>query len=334
MASVNADVVDGGQCNPGSRDSIITHSHGDSIHKLPCVINDPDADRPADLAVLVLGPEIQGDMMTPQLLSLRPAIRRDAPVSNQPAKKPSGVALACTHTINHQDRAPDSQVVSADAAYHDVWFIRSGILRLQRHAYDGRRQILSLFLPGEIVGFEGGLRAGVSVETATASGLCRLNRRIFTRMVDQDADLRAALTRQKQDQRDRLHWLTWSLGALSAEERLCALLALSGRLMPHEPSLLMRLPRQDIADLLGTTVESINLILQKLTDSGVIQTTAPALIRVRDWERLIEIGRIGGHLDKMAADGAKPFDIAGLIGSLAGQSACSRCAQSGRLTQI
>jgi CRP/FNR family transcriptional regulator len=124
-------------------------------------------------------------------------------------------------------------------------------------------------------------------------------------MVKQNDALRAELFRQKQDQLDRLHWLTWSLGALTAEERLCAFLALSSKFMPYQQLpdgtsiLSVCLPRKDIADLLGTTVESISRIVHKLSDTRIIQIKDPVHFRIRDLNKLIEIGRIDGIFDKM-----------------------------------
>jgi CRP/FNR family transcriptional regulator len=218
---------------------------------------------------------------------------------------PLGGTLACGDARHREDRARDEVVISGGAHSQDVWFIRSGILRVQRHSLEGRRQILSLFFPGEIVGFEGEFRDGITVETATQCGLCRIDRRKFDSMVDQNDALRAELFRQKQDQLDRLHWLTWSLGALGPEERLSAFLALCSKIMPYQPLpdgtgvLSVTLPRRDIADLLGTTVESISRGAHKLADSGVIEIRDPACFRVLDLRRLIELGRIDGLFDRL-----------------------------------
>lgn len=258
--------------------------------------------------------------MKHQLVTLRDAANRGhIPVSPLTYDKvsrlrcglPLGKTMACGDPRHREDRAPDSEVISGGARSPHVWFIRSGILRLQRHAYDGRRQILSLFLPGEIVGFEGEVRDGTSVETATQSGLCRIDRNRFDGMVHQNDTLRAELLRQKQDQLDRLHWLTWSLGALGPEERLCAFLALSSTFMPYQPLadgtavLSMHLPRKDVADLLGTTVESICRILHKLSKAGVIEIRDPAHFRFLDRAKLIELGQIEGLFDRISVGFAR-----------------------------
>jgi len=218
---------------------------------------------------------------------------------------PLGKSMLCGNASHREGRAPDSEIITGGASSHDVWFIRSGILRLQRYGYDGRRHILSLFLPGEIVGFEGEFRKGVGVETVTQSGLCRINRRMFDTMLNDNDELRAEIFRQKQDQLDRLHWLTWSLGALSPEERYCAFLALSTRYMPYQTVsdgsavLTMQLPRVDIADLLGTTVETLCRINRKLSEAGVIEIKDPTHFRIPDLHRLTSLGRIDGTFDRM-----------------------------------
>ncbi|MBC7478022.1 MAG: Crp/Fnr family transcriptional regulator [Pseudorhodobacter sp.] len=196
-------------------------------------------------------------------------------------------------------------MIAGGVPSRDVWFVRSGILRLQRYSSDGRRQILSLFLPGEIVGFEGEFREGLSVETVTQSSLCRIDRRKFDMMLNRNDDLRAELYRQKQDQLDRLHWLTWSLGALAPEQRFCAFLTLSTHFMPYQALpdgtaiLSVQLPRTDIADLLGTTVETICRITRKLSESGAIEIYTPSQFRIVDLKQLAALGRMEGGFETM-----------------------------------
>jgi len=214
--------------------------------------------------------------------------------------------MACGNLRHREDVVPGTEVISGSARNSDAWFIRTGILRLQRNSYDGRRQILSLFLPGEIVGNEDRFREGVSVETVTQSGLCRIDRHRFGMMLSQNDALRAEIFRQKQDQLDRLHWLTWSLGALGPDERLCAFLALSTKFMPYlafpdgTGLLSMQLPRKDVADLLATTVESVSRIVHRLSETGIIDIHDPAHFRLLDMKKLIALGQIEGFLDKMS----------------------------------
>lgn len=254
---------------------------------------------------------------------------------------PLGRAMVCGNARHREVREPDCEAISGGAKSHDVWLIRSGILRLQRHAYDGRRKILSLFFPGEIVGFDREFREGVTVETATRSDLCRIDRRWFDAMVSQNDSLRAELFRQKQDQLDRLYWLTWSLGALGPEERLSALLAWSTKIMPYQPLpdgtgvLSMQLPRRDIADLLGTTVESICRIAHKLANTGIIEIRSPVHFRILDLPGLIALGKIHRHFGKMCGNLAiRSGQLEGLLEGWSENSACFCGRGPGTLTAV
>lgn len=218
---------------------------------------------------------------------------------------PLCLPMICDGTRHREDLAPDSEVISGGEPVQDMWFLKTGILRLLRYSYDGRRQILSLFFPGEVVGYDGQLREGLSIETVTQSSLCRIDRCKFDTMLNNNRAFRVDLLRQKQDQLDRLHWLTWSLGALGPEERLCAFLALSSKYMPYKPLpdgtgvLSMLLPRKDVSDLLATSVETISRTIHKLSKTGVIEIRDPSQFRVLDLKKLIELGHIDGIFEKM-----------------------------------
>jgi CRP-like cAMP-binding protein len=219
---------------------------------------------------------------------------------------PLGTPMLCGDARHRANLVPNSEVISGSRPGHDVWFVRTGILRLQRYAYDGRRQVMSLYLPGEIVGYESQFREGVSVETVTESGLCRIDRRKFDLFLGENRNLRDDFFRQQQDQLDRLHWLTWSLGALSPEARLSAFLALSSRFMPFKPLpdgtgvLSMVMPRADIADLLATTVESISRIIRRLAETDVVEIKDPSHLRILDLTKLKDLGQIDGIFDRLS----------------------------------
>ncbi|MBA3909598.1 MAG: hypothetical protein C0524_06850 [Rhodobacter sp.] len=196
-----------------------------------------------------------------------------------------------------------SVVLSGEAPSRHVWFVRSGILRLQRYGYTGRRQVLSLILPGETIGYEAQLREGMSVDAATPCNVCRIDKRDFDLMLERDSDLRKDFLLQQQRQLDRLLWLTWSIGALRPDERFSAFLVLASRFMPYQVQpdgsgiLSMRLSRPDIADLLSTTVETISRITHRLAHTGIIEIVDPANFRIRDMKKLSKLGRIGSGFD-------------------------------------
>lgn len=227
------------------------------------------------------------------------------------------------------DIEPDSEIISDDSPNRHVWFVRSGVLRLQRYGYNGRRQVLSLILPGETIGYESELRDGMSVEAATSCSVCRIDKREFDQMLDRDGDLRKDFLRQQQNQLDRLLWLTWSIGGLRPDERFSAFLALACRFMPFQAQpdgssiLSMQLSRPDIADLLSTTVETISRITHRLARTGIIEIVDPANFRILDMKKLCRLGRIGSDLEGFPK-GPDPLNtrlnvLMGLVGDQAGR---------------
>lgn len=176
-----------------------------------------------------------------------------------------------------------------------VGVLLSGYMRYQRYGIDGRRQILCLMHPGDIVGDPQDIADGYSLETATEATICRFDRRSFERLVQSRPDLARSVYRQRSVRLDKLRWLTWSLGALSAEERLCAFLVQATTHMPFVPegnggTLTMLVPRRDIADLLATTVESISRTTQKLAAAGILDIRSPVRFRIPDLQRLASLG--------------------------------------------
>lgn len=195
--------------------------------------------------------------------------------------------------------APGTAIQATGTSGGAVWFVQSGLLRMQRHSVDGRRQILSLSLPGEIVGYDAPQRDGICIEAVTPANLCRIDRQAFDAALQGDPALPGDFIRQQQQQLDRILWLTWAIGALKPDERFSAFLAFATRFMPYQPLgdgtgvLSMQLPRLDIADLLATTGESICRIVHRFAEMGILEIRDPTHFRILDRDRLVSLGRIG-----------------------------------------
>jgi CRP/FNR family transcriptional regulator len=197
------------------------------------------------------------------------------------------------HILWHDDDGPSLIGVPLD-----------GVLRFERCTSNGRRQILNLFLPGELTGWERQGRSGYTIETATPVTLCRFDPALFDRIMAEDRGLRAAVYRQSDARLERLRWLTWALGALTPEERAAAFLVIGSQFMPFNPDqrggglLDVTVSRRDMADLLATTSESICRILKGLERDGVITLDDPRRIRLHSLSELAERGRVARALDR------------------------------------
>ena len=221
------------------------------------------------------------------------------------------------------DLQADTELSATDNPSQYVWFVRSGVIRLQRYGYDGRRQLLSLTFAGEIAGYETQLRDGMSVAAATPCRVCRFEKREFDALLRDEPELRKDFFLQQQAQLDLLLWLTWSIGALRPDERFSAFLALLTRLMPYQPLpdgtglLSIPLPRIDIADLLATTVETISRITHRMAEDGIIEIRDPLHFRILNMQRLIQFGQIERFIEGFHSPSAKMNRLNSLMGFLA-----------------
>ncbi|MCE6960654.1 Crp/Fnr family transcriptional regulator [Cereibacter sphaeroides] len=198
---------------------------------------------------------------------------------------------------------------------HHVWLVRSGILRVQRMGVDGKRQILALLLPGDLVGDEFQGRRGLSIETCTEATLSQMRLTDFRAAMEASAELRRACLLGRMVHLERMRWLTWILGALKPEERLCAFLSIGGgRILGRQPQpdgseiVAVPLSRQDLSDLLGITVESISRILHRLQDDGILRILDPARFRIWDAGPLLKKGGVDADFGTAALGGADVGD--------------------------
>ncbi len=200
----------------------------------------------------------------------------------------------------------DEVLVAEGNDIRSVWLLESGILRVQRIGLEGRRQILNLLLPGDLLGTDLQGRQGLSVEACTEARLLEVPMADLIQTVRHNPELRRAVHEANLVHLERMRWLTWMLGALKPEERICAFLALAGRLLSPEQQpdgsriVTNPLSRQDLSDLLGMTVESISRIIHRLEDQGVIEILSPTRFRIRNLARLLGKGGVTQDLSALA----------------------------------
>lgn len=206
--------------------------------------------------------------------------------------------------VAHQFNA-NQTVWDGEHAPRFVGIVLSGYLRLQRYGFDGRRQIISLLKRGDVIGGLGRSQQDFSVEAASDAVICKIERRVFERLMEQDRALQRAVYDVHVANLEELRWLTWSLGGLTADERLTAFLVMATTYMPYQPQpdgssiLTVDVPRHDIADLLGTSVESISRISKRLEKAGAIEIISARHFRIPDLKALIKLGCLEGTFDRM-----------------------------------
>jgi CRP/FNR family nitrogen fixation transcriptional regulator len=157
-----------------------------------------------------------------------------------------------------------------------------GAVRTTKMMEDGRRQIGAFYGPGDFFGLEAGEEHSFSAEAISSSVVRLAKRSAIVAMTARDTSLAAELwsetARSLRIAQD--HMLL--LGRKTAEERLASfLLSLAGT--PPDGQIVVELPmsRQDIADYLGLTIETVSRTFTRLEETATIELPSSRRIVVR-----------------------------------------------------
>lgn len=179
---------------------------------------------------------------------------------------------------------PDkSTLLMQDDPAASVYNITEGTVRLYKLLSDGRRQIVGFLLPGDFMGLSLGERYAFSADAIEPVTACRFNRLAFSALIDEKPHLlrrlHAAATHELTVAQDHMILL----GRRGAEEKVAGfLVSLRNRLRRlGRGSVTVPLPmtRQDIADYLGLTIETVSRMITKLSRDRLLMVV-PGGVRI------------------------------------------------------
>lgn len=168
-----------------------------------------------------------------------------------------------------------------------------GVLKLIASTADGHDLTLGILYPSDFIGRPFGRRSNHSVVALSEAQVCTFPRSAFDRFAEEHPDLEHKLLERTLTELDRSRdWLVL-LGRKSARERLAAFLVDMARRLGEIDefgNVRFELPfgRQDIADLLGLTIETVSRQITKLREDRVIATPDRRGIIVLDREWLVD----------------------------------------------
>lgn len=166
--------------------------------------------------------------------------------------------------------------------------IVSGAVRLSRMTEDGRRHIVGFRGAGEFVGFEWEHEYALSAEAVRDVVAIRYMRARVDRMMEQRADVRESVVSLIRNELRSAHEHLITLGCQSARQRVANfLLQLGQRSKASDGDTIeIELGRQDMADYLGLTLETISRTLSEFKRVGAIALPKRRQIIVRNRAKL------------------------------------------------
>lgn len=175
----------------------------------------------------------------------------------------------------------------------------SGVVKLSKTLPDGRQQVIGLLFAPDFIGRVYNDTNPYFAETATDSEICAFPRRQFEALLVEFPGLEHRLLKHTLAALDSARDWMVLLGRKTAEEKVASFLTLlAERSMitgcHHEPEAMnasfeLPLTRNDIADYLGLTVETVSRQITRLKSSGVIKLIDNRHLEVPDVERLRDL---------------------------------------------
>jgi len=153
-----------------------------------------------------------------------------------------------------------------------------GVIRLYKLLPDGRRQIVGFALPGDFLGMTTGDRHGVGADAIGPVTVCRIARAPFVRFSADKLKLLHRINELVVQELHRARDHMVLLGRRSAEEKVATFLVdwrdRLAELGGAADIVLLPMSRQDIADYLGLTIETVSRTFTKLERDGVLEIIA------------------------------------------------------------
>jgi CRP/FNR family transcriptional regulator len=152
--------------------------------------------------------------------------------------------------------------------------LREGVMRLYKLLPDGRRQIVGFAMPGDFLGMATAARHGFSADAVGPVAVCRFSRTSFARFIENKPHLLRRINelviREFGQAQDHMALL----GRRSAEEKVASFLLRwrdrLARIGNATSTVPLPMGRQDIADFLGLTIETVSRTFTKLERDGLI----------------------------------------------------------------
>lgn len=169
-----------------------------------------------------------------------------------------------------------------------------GVLKLASHSADGGEQILGLAYPSDFLGRPFGETVPYGVEALTEAQICVFERKDFDRFARDHPRLEHKLLERTLTELDRSRRWMMLLGRMNAGQKVASfLLELTDRLgkagAGGETFVTLPLSRQQMADVLGLTIETVSRQLSRLRSAGLIDTPSRREIVLRDRRELEEL---------------------------------------------
>jgi len=188
-----------------------------------------------------------------------------------------------------RDVRPNGEIFSQYEPVSNVHTVVSGAIRLTRLMKDGRRQIGAFYLPGDLFGLESEERHSFSAEAIVNSrvGFSKRSAFLDAAMGNQALAFQLWTTTAAHLQRAQCHMSV--LGRSTAQERIANFLLDMESRLSSIGEIELPMPRRDIADYLGLTIETVSRIFHLFERKRIISIPDSRRVVLSDPKALLQM---------------------------------------------
>lgn len=175
-----------------------------------------------------------------------------------------------------------------------VYVLEQGVIMIERSSAAGRRQILAFSYPGDFVGLTHNDSFEYSVQSLTQAVVREFPIAVFKRLSDASPELKANVNRIGGGVLSHAIDQVFALGQKRAHERVCFLLAEIRRrgVGPHKNTVELAMTRQDIADYLGLSTETVSRAMRRLSNDGIIDNRGHQTVDLLQPDVVMQLGSV------------------------------------------
>jgi CRP/FNR family nitrogen fixation transcriptional regulator len=184
--------------------------------------------------------------------------------------------------------ARNAEIYGENEPAEYLYKLVSGSVRTSKILNDGRRQIGAFYLPGDTFGLEVGSEHALAAEAITDAKVIVVKRSAVEALAARDSEVARQLRTMtgRELQRMQHHIL---LLIRSAKERVVGFLLEMAARVKCNDEIELPMSRQDIADYLGLTIETVSRTLRVLENSAAIALPNSRRIVLRNHRALCRL---------------------------------------------
>jgi len=166
----------------------------------------------------------------------------------------------------------DSEIFGENEPADYLYKVVSGSVRTYRILSDGRRQVGGFYLPGDIFGLEFAEEHTLSAEAVSDAKVLVVKRSALTALAGRDPSVAQQLFALTGRELHRVQDRTLLL-IKNARERVASFLLEMAERASENNTIELPMSRQDIADYLGLTIETVSRTLTSLEAASAIEVS-------------------------------------------------------------